>query len=289
MDAQLDRTESLACTPETTSMFFRLPPDNEMRGRLLLYAASMLSEIDVYQFEYEQFQRDVHILIAGTLSAAIQFLHDEAKTELAKIENWLKKPTSDEYQEHLVDEHVDVLATNDTQERFLRNMALVALASRLTHSLHNMARSAEAFSERKKGYRPKKGYQKRGMSEFAGLWAEYKERFGIDLIDEHASRVAFVEPLREVRNQIVHDGGEANTLKRLDESEINGDESGWLDLDFSRKYPQYVQGEGIGAEVNVSQELLDKNIEASIELVGWLAGELRRREVASTKNITEIQ
>jgi hypothetical protein len=42
-----------------------------------------------------------------------------------------------------------------------------------------------------------------------------------------------------------------------------------------------VQGTGIGAEVSVSQELLDKNIKASIELVGWLAGELRTRELAS--------
>ena len=127
------------------------------------------------------------------------------------------------------------------------------------------------------------------MSEFEGLWAEYNERFKIDLIGEHASRVAFVEPLREVRNQIVHDGGEANTLKRLDEADLNGDESGWLDLDFSRKYPQYVQGEGIGAEVNVTQELLDKNIEASIELVAWLAGELRRRELANMKDTAGTQ
>ena len=54
------------------------------------------------------------------------------------------------------------------------------------------------------------------------------------------------------------EGGEANTLKRLDESEINGDESGWLDMDFSRKYAEYVQGDRINAEVNVSQDLLDK-------------------------------
>ena len=60
-------------------------------------------------------------------------------------------------------------------------------------------------------------------------------------------------------------------------------------LGFLQEIPEYVQGDGINAEVNVSQDLLDKNIEASIELVGWLAGEIRRREVASTKNITEIQ
>jgi hypothetical protein len=248
----------------------------------------MFSDIDVYQWEYEQFQWDVHILIEGTLSASIQFLNGGAKADLAKLEQRMKKPASDEYHQHLVDEHVGVLATGDAQERFLRNMALVALASRLTHSLHKMARSAEAFNERKKGYKPKKGYKKRGMSEFEGLWAEYNERFNIDLIEEHASRVAFVEPLRKVRNQIVHDGSEANTLKRLDEAGLNGDDSGWLDLEFSRKYPEYVHGGGMSAEVNVSQDLLDKNIEASIELVGWLAGELRRRELANMKDITGI-
>ena len=38
--------------------------------------------------------------------------------------------------------------------------------------------------------------------------------------------------------------------------------------------------------MNVSQELLDKNIKASSELVGWLAGELRKRELASMKDIS---
>ncbi len=120
------------------------------------------------------------------------------------------------------------------------------------------------------------------MSEFARLWLEYKERFQIDL--ENSPRIAFTEPLREVRNQIVHDGSEANTFKLLDEADVTGDERGWLNMQFSRKYPEYVSGEGIGAEVNVSQKLLDENIEASIALVGWLTKELRTRELASVKN-----
>jgi hypothetical protein len=239
----------------------------------------MFSDIDVYQWEYEQFQWDVHILIEGTLSASIQFLNGGAKTELAKIEEWMKKPASDEYQQHLVDEHVDVLATGGAQERFLRNMALVALASRLTHSLKKMARSAMFTPQ-------KKEYAKETRSEFLKLWTEYKERFGIDFFDEHASRIAFIKPMQKVRNQIVHDGGEANTLKSFDEAELNGDDSGYLDMRFSEKYPEYVQGEGINAEVSVTQELLDKNIDASIELVAWLARELRRRELASMKDTT---
>jgi hypothetical protein len=39
----------------------------------------------------------------------------------------------------------------------------------------------------------------------------------------------------------------------------------------------------MNAEVSVSEEILDKNIKASIELVGWLAGELRSKELASAK------
>lgn len=35
--------------------------------------------------------------------------------------------------------------------------------------------------------------------------------------------------------------------------------------------------------MHVSKELLDKNIKASIELVGWLARELRSKELASVK------
>lgn len=126
------------------------------------------------------------------------------------------------------------------------------------------------------------------MSEFTRLWVEYYERFGIDF-DANASRISFVETLREVRNQIVHDGSEANAIKPLDEIDDAGSDSSILDMQFSTKYPEYVHGEGMGAEVSVSQELLDKNIKASIELVGRLAGELRTRELASIRNTTDIQ
>jgi hypothetical protein len=62
----------------------------------------------------------------------------------------------------------------------------------------------------------------------------------------------------------------------------SGDE-GLLTTDFSKRYPEYVWGTGMNAEVSVTQELLDKNIKASIELVGWLAGELRSKELASAR------
>jgi hypothetical protein len=230
--------------------------------------------MDFFRDEYEPFQRDVHILIGGTLHAAIRYLGNEAKDELGRLEEWMKQDISDEAHERLVDDHVDVLAQNNDQERFLRNMALVALASRLTHSLRKMASSAELFCQRKGRY------GKTSQSEFERLWLEYEARFGIDF-EAHKERIAFVEPMREVRNQIVHDGGEANTIKPMDKTELIDAQLDYLDKWFSNKYPEYVHGDEGGAEVNVTEELLEKNINASIELVGWLAGELRKKQLAS--------
>jgi hypothetical protein len=117
-------------------------------------ADSMFPDFDIYEGEYEQFQWDVHVLIKGTLHACIRFLDSEAKTELAKIDEWMKKQASDEYQQHLVDEHVDVLATNGVQERFLRNMTLVVLASRLTHSLRYLATVCGGVQSMEEAIRP---------------------------------------------------------------------------------------------------------------------------------------
>ena len=82
-------------------------------------SSDSLSNIDLFEDEDRQFQWDVHILIEGTLRASIRYLDTEARRELGEIEKALKKPLDDEYREHLVDEHVDVLATNSGQERFV--------------------------------------------------------------------------------------------------------------------------------------------------------------------------
>jgi hypothetical protein len=42
---------------------------------------------------------------------------------------------------------------------------------------------------------------------------------------------------RKLWNQIVHDSSEANTLKPLVEAELSGNDSGFLDMRFSEKYP----------------------------------------------------
>jgi hypothetical protein len=154
---------------------------------------SALFDIDSYDDEYQQFQRDIYLLIEGTLNASKQYLDKECGTELAKIKAAMDK-ADDKYHQYLEDEYGDVLLTNISQERFLRNMALVALASRLTHALRNMTKSAESFSPRAKRYE-----KMTHLSEFNRLWLEYGERFGIDFT-VHADRIAFVEPMREVRN-----------------------------------------------------------------------------------------
>jgi len=152
----------------------------------------------------------------------------------------------------------------------VRNMAVVALASRLTYALREMARPVETFSSRKKRHG---GTDK---SEFQRLWAEYSERFGMNF---DADLIAFIEPMRAVHNQIVHDGGQANPFKSQVELGLDSDFDDMLDLSFSKQYPQFVQGESSSAEVTVSEEQLEEMIKGSVELVKWSAQELRMRKL----------
>ena len=237
---------------------------------------SVLFDFDSYDEEYQQFQRDVYLLIEGTLNASKQYLDGECRTELAKIKAAMDMTSDDEHHHHLEDEYGDVLLTNISQERFLRNMALVALASRLTHALRNMTKSAESFSPRTKRYEKMKH-----LSEFNRLWLEYGERFGIDFT-VHADRIAFVEPMREVRNQIVHEGAEAQTFKYQSDTDWNDGVLAFMDASFAEKYPDYVSEDD--SEVSVSEQQLKNAVESSVQLVHWLASELRRRELAYLRN-----
>lgn len=107
-----------------------------------------MHHIDIYADEAASFEADVNLLIRNTLHAALVHLSGTADAELADIKKALDRAVDHEAQEHLVDARVDVLATGLSQERFLRNMALVALASRLLHTLKKMARLAEHFCPR---------------------------------------------------------------------------------------------------------------------------------------------
>jgi hypothetical protein len=164
-----------------------------------LSALSLASSMDHFSFEVESFKRDIHLLIFGTLNAAKNSLEAEVQEDDARIRAIMETATGD-FHERLNEDLGEVHWHFADQERFLLNMALVALATRLTHTLRQMARSAETFSPRNRKYG---GSDK---SEFKRIWIEFKERFDID-VKAQPERIAFIDPLREVRNQIVHDGG----------------------------------------------------------------------------------
>ena len=115
------------------------------------------------------------------------------------------------------------------------------------------------------------------LSEFNRLLLEYGERFGIDFA-VHADRIAFVEPMREVRNQIVHEGAEAQTFKYQSHTDWNDGALAFVDASFAKKYPDYVSEDG--SEVNVSEQQLKNAVESSVQLLGWLASKLRGRQLA---------
>jgi hypothetical protein len=231
-----------------------------------------MQHIDIYSDEAASFEADVNLLIRNTLHAALAHLSSAADAELTDIKKALERSTDDELQQHLVDEHVDVLSAGLSQERFLRGMALVALASRLLHTLKKMARLAEHFCPSTHDYK--------GKSEFLRLWAEYGTRFAIDF-RAHADRIAFVEPMVRVRNQIVHEGAEANTWNSATLETLKQGQEPALDTTFSTAFPHFVAGEGLDAEVVVSQEQLDSMCDASVALVQWLAKVLDAQDRAA--------
>ena len=221
---------------------------------------------NAYEAEARSFKDDVYMLILGTLKAAVERISTDAQAELASIERKLKKVKDGPYHQHLVDQSVDVHAQSGLQERFLRNMALVALASRLIIALRKIAKAANHYVPQKKKY---------GIpsdSEFVRLWKEYNERFSIDFM-AHADRVAFTEVLKEVRNHIVHEGSEANSIKANSFAALDAGEDAWLDKSFSTAHPEFVAGTGMFAEVEVKDEQLQEMVESSLVLVDWLAGE----------------
>ena len=46
-----------------------------------------LEDIDSYEDEYHQFQRDVYLLIVGTLNASKKYLDRECESEFAKVKS----------------------------------------------------------------------------------------------------------------------------------------------------------------------------------------------------------
>jgi hypothetical protein len=220
-----------------------------------------------FSIEKNQFEEDVHILILGTLHAGITYLNAEAERENAKLEPHLKT-ASREGLERIGEIHAEIYGYLAGQERFLRNMALVALIARLTHAINSMIRSADDVAARKA-----EGYG--GNDEFQKLWRELDERFGVKCPPKH---IAFIEGFRRARNLIVHSGGEANPLKSGSEIDSTTEFEDMRDTSFSSKYPKFVDGEGYNAEVQIIEKQLDYAIRKSVELVKWLAVELRTKQ-----------
>ncbi|MCU1247166.1 MAG: hypothetical protein JWQ49_195 [Edaphobacter sp.] len=251
-----------------------------MDAKAELSAPSWLHQMDFFRSESENFQRDLYIIILGSYEAGVKALAEETTAYAEKLEAQIKEAKGD-YQEHLIDRYGEAHMDNAGQERFLRNMAFVAIATRLIHAMRNMMRTAENFCPRKKKY------GNGSMSEILRLWSEVGERFGID-VEANANKIAFAIPLNDVRNQIVHDGGDANPPLSFEKCTLEGGDADYLDLSFSTKYPEYVDGTGSMAEVKVTKEQFDKVFDASIARVKFLAAELRKREMAYVKQSKTI-
>lgn len=225
---------------------------------------------DGYRYRFDRFYEEIHTLILWPLNSAITHLKEEAQAEDAKLEPHLKYPTPDD-EEQIFEEQQRHWQYFDGQERFLYNMALVALLSHIIHTLRTMARDSCWITPRKASYK--------GTGELAQLWTEFKERFGLDFVP-HQEHIDYLDRLRVVRNQIVHDGGEANVLKDYGKTTINPDGSFHMyDTSFSDKYPEFVDGKEFSAMVTVSAEQLDRGIDDSIAVVRWISEQLRAIEV----------
>jgi hypothetical protein len=226
-------------------------------------------EHDSYLHELENFQRDAYILIHSSLHTGINALTAEGDAADAELTPYLESAKG-EHHEFLVDRQVSSWMDINDQQTFLRNMALVALLSRLIHALTSLAKSAQGFSPRKKC---------KGMGDFGNLWCEFRTRFSIDLVEDEKGKIEFIDPLRRARNIVVHAGGEVykpGVFIGMDTSEI---EKEAFDLTFFQDCPHLVEDEGMSGSVHITQQILDEATESSINLVRWLAGQLRQKEL----------
>jgi hypothetical protein len=229
---------------------------------------------DVFRTDQDSFERDAHILILGTLHAGVTYLNTEAQKEEDDLAPHLKI-VKGQQRAAVEDKIYEIWGYVGDQERFLRNMALVALIARLTHTLNSLARSAETFASRD----PKGCKGSTGDDEFKVLWKEYEARFGIKF---GAKLIQWIEPLRKARNLIVHKGGEANPLKPADQIDNYMDFENHRDFAFSKKYPRLVEGDGYSAEVRITDKQIEKAVEKAVDLVRYAAKELRAKQKEHT-------
>jgi hypothetical protein len=233
------------------------------------FPGSWIYDWDSFQIEAERLQQDVHMLILVTLDAGNQHLRQEVDKNNEKIEQY-SVSANGEAAERLAEDQASLWVQLEEQQVFLRNQALVALISRLTHSLRKMLRSAESWSPRDPN-----GYE--GRDEFKTIWMELRKRFDLSLGPRY---IQWVEPYRRARNRIVHNGGEANVERHFSEIDPEADfDEGFYDTTFSRECRVFVSGTGSTAQVNVTEKLLDHAVEKSIQLVQYVAEQLRAKEL----------
>lgn len=125
----------------------------------------MLLEWDILGDEFRQFEWDLNVLIKWTLDGGRKRLSDRVDSELAKLDEYRKLPNAD--QEHLTSEWVDILEMHNEQDIFLRNAALVSLATLLNVTIRRMLRQAD--------FKPRNDGRYLGKHEFARFWTEFKD------------------------------------------------------------------------------------------------------------------
>lgn len=224
-----------------------------------------LEQFDSFGLNAYLFERDAHLLVLATLGAAEQMLSAQVDKEIAEIKVAVEKYGGSQ---RLDDNYVDALSTYTDQMRFLRNNALVALTSMLYTALREMADAAQWFAPGQGTDFYRNGsFGKKG--EYPLILNEYEARFKVNF-KEKDELVTFIGPMIEARNRIVHHGGKPYVEK----------EGGIVEETSAASFTEYVQGNGISAEIEVTDELLESDVKASVKLVRFLAEKLRVLELA---------
>ena len=227
-------------------------------------------ERDTYRHTHDKFNQDVHVLILWPLHAAMEHLKAEASQEDAKLEPHIVGASAEEHDAIIEQQDLNWQYFPE-QERFLQNMALVGLLSHLIHTLRSMARDSEPLATRQGKYK--------GQGELNQLWTEFTERFELDFSHLH-TQISYLDRLRKVRNQIVHDGGDAAVLKPFEMRDITKDGTfDMYDTSFAKDFPEFTCGSDYNAQVVVTEEQIEQGIDYSLQIVKWISEQLYPLEV----------
>jgi hypothetical protein len=120
-----------------------------------------------------------------------------------------------------------------------------------------------------------------GENEFQQLWAEFRQRFDIQVPSKH---IQWIEPVRRARNLIVHHGGLANPIKY--EANEHGALHPKRDASFSQRYQKFVEGKDHFAEVRITQIQLIHASTSAVALSAWLATRLWERQLELSERVT---